>query len=596
MGHFKINLRDVFFILRDQLDYGQLCTLEKYNDLDQKTLDMLVNEAVNFAGGVVDPLQELGENRGVNFENGRVSCPEEFRRAFRKYGRDGWTALARDLTYGGGGFPTMMRIVVNDIMYGACQAFNMAPSLSHGAAHLIESFATEELKAIFVPRMFDGTWSGTMALTEPDAGSNLADIQTTAIPLGDGRFKIKGTKIFISWGDHDLAENIIHLVLARIEGAPQGVKGITLFIVPKYKVNPDGSVGASNDVLCGGVEKKLGLHGSPTCVLNFGTGDNCEARLCGEENQGLAHMFQMMNQARINTGVSGMAIAATAYQNALAYARERVQGRDIAGRKAGGVPIIDHPDIRRMLLWMKAVTDGMRSLTYTTAFWADLADQHPDTERREHYRNLVDFVTPIVKAYCSEKGFRVCETAMQCLGGYGFCREYPIEQYLRDIKVLSLYEGTNGIQALDLMGRKVVMKDGALLDAFKNEIMDFCRNKTAHPSLREPMKALEKAADQAWNLAAKMRRRQKSDPLQWASYTYPALMCLGEIVVVWRLLDMAVKAREKIEQGGGPEDFYKGKINQASWYADTVLPLCVAEMTNCLRDGREIIDMPVSAF
>ncbi len=596
MGHFKINTRDIFFILKDQLDYGALCALDKYSDLDEKTLDLLINEAVAFAKGVVDPLQELGETEGVIFDNGRVSCPRAFREAFKKYGQDGWTAAARDPVWGGGGFPTMMRIVVNDIMYGACQAFNMAPSLTHGAAHLIESFGTDELKKMFVPRMYDGTWSGTMALTEPDAGSNLADIQTTAAPLENGRFKIKGTKIFISWGDHDLAENIVHLVLARIVGAPEGVKGISLFIVPKYKINPDGSVGDPNDVLCGGVEKKLGLHGSPTCVLNFGTGDNCDAWLCGEENRGLAHMFQMMNQARINTGVSGMAIAATAYQNALAYAKERVQGRDIAGRKKGGVPIIDHPDVRRMLLWMKAVTEGMRSLTYTAAFWADLAAQLPDRSRREHYRDLIEFITPVVKAYCSEKGFRVCEIAMQCLGGYGYSREYPIEQYLRDVKVLSLYEGTNGIQSLDLMGRKMAMKDGALLNGFKDEVMEFCQIHAGHSVLGEQINALGRAVDQVCGMAVKMRDLQKTDPLQWASYTYPALMCLGEITVVWRLLDMAVAAHKKIQSGRGPEDFFKGKILQATWYADTVLPFCITEMTGCLREGREIVDMPISAF
>lgn len=596
MGHFKINIRDIFFILKDQLDYGRLCSLERYRDLDEKTLDMLVNEAGTFARGVVDPLQELGETDGITFENGRVSCPDAFRRAFKKYGRDGWTAVARDLAYGGGGFPTMMRIVVNDIMYGACQSFNMAPSLTHGAAHLIETFAAAELKKIFVPRMYDGTWSGTMALTEPDAGSNLADILTMAVPLGNGRFRIKGTKIFISWGDHDMTENIVHLVLARIEGAPPGVKGISLFIVPKYKVNPDGSPGHSNDVLCGGVEKKLGLHGSPTCVLYFGTADNCEAWLCGEENRGLTHMFQMMNQARINTGVSGMAIAAAAYQHALAYTRERAQGRDIAGRKNGNVPIIDHPDVRRMLLWMKAVTDGMRSLAYTAAFWADLADQHSDPEQREHYRNLVEFSTPIIKAYCSEKGFRVCETAMQCLGGYGYSREYPIEQYLRDVKVLSLYEGTNGIQSLDLMGRKMALKDGALLTAFKTEIVQFCLDNAGHPGLNDHINALNRTVGHICDMALSMRDLQKTDPLQWASYTYPALMCLGETVVVWRLLDMAVAAQKKIDEGRGPEDFYNGKILQATWYADTVLPLCVTEMEGCLRKGREIVDMPVTAF
>ncbi|MCD6297801.1 MAG: acyl-CoA dehydrogenase family protein, partial [Deltaproteobacteria bacterium] len=282
MGHFKLNEKDVFFILKDQLNYGRLCELDRYRELDEDTLDMLVTEAVKFAMAEIDPLQEIGEDWGVVFEDGQVRCAPEFREAFRIYGENGWTAAARDPEYGGQGFPHMMRIVINDLMYGAAQSFNMAPSLTHGAAHLIESFATDELKEWFVTKMFQGEWAGTMALTEPGAGSNLAATRTMAYREGD-HFKIKGTKIFISWGDHDLTENIIHLVLARIEGAPEGIKGISLFIIPKFRVLPDGSIGDPNDVICTGVEKKLGLHASPTCSLNFGDNDECIGYLCGEE-------------------------------------------------------------------------------------------------------------------------------------------------------------------------------------------------------------------------------------------------------------------------------------------------------------------------
>ena len=330
MTHFKVNPKDIFFILKEQLNYSSLCKLERYRDLNEKTLDLLVTEAVRFARGVVAPLQEIGEKEGVTFTGGQVRCPAEFRKAFRQYGREGWTAAARDPEFGGQGFPHMMRIVINDLMYGACQSFNMAPSLTHGAAHLIESFASEELKKRFVPRMFDGSWAGTMCLTEPEAGSNLAEIQTAARPSGN-HYAINGSKIFISWGDHDLTENIIHLVLARVEGAPEGVKGISLFIVPKYRVNPDGSPGGFNHVVCSGIERKLGLTASPTCTLNFGSGGETIGCLCGRENQGLNHMFQMMNAARINTGVSGMALAGTAYLNALDYTRQRLQVRDVAG-------------------------------------------------------------------------------------------------------------------------------------------------------------------------------------------------------------------------------------------------------------------------
>ena len=594
MPHFKINQKDIFFILKEQLNYGSLSVLDRYKGLNEKAFDMLITEALKFARGVVDPLQEIGEQFGVKFEDGKVTCPAEFKKAFKQYGQDGWTAAVRDPEYGGQGFPHMMRIVVNDLMYGACQSFNMAPSLTHGAAHLIESFGTKELKERFIPKMFDGTWAGTMCLTEADAGSNLAALQTTAYPAGD-HYKIKGSKIFISWGDHNLTNNIIHLVLARMEGAPEGVKGISLFVVPKMRMNPDGSIAGPNDVLCGSVEKKLGLHASPTCVLNFGNNDGCIGYLCGEADKGLAHMFQMMNAARINTGVSGMALAGTAYQNALEYAKRRIQGRDIAGRKSGYVPIIDHPDIRRMLLWMKAMVDGMRSMIYTGAFWQDYALELPEGDEKQHYANLLDFMTPIIKAYCSDMGFKVCETAIQCLGGYGFCKEYPLEQYLRDAKIMSLYEGTNGIQSMDLMGRKMRVNNGGAFVAYRKEIEKFCRESQDHPQLGNSVKALAEVFEKLTAVAERMKDQMKSDPLQWASNTYPALMAFGEITMTWRLLDMAVTATRAIAKGK-KNNFFTGKLLQATYFTDVTLPHALATMDNALREGREVMDMPDGAF
>lgn len=595
MGNFKVNQKDLFFILKDQLDYGLICELPRYRDLNEKTLDLLVTEAINFAKGVVDPLNEIGETQPPRLENGKVVCPSAFGDAFRRYGRDGWTAAVRDATYGGQGFPHMMRIIVNDIMYGACQAFNMAPSLTHGAAHLIESFATQALKARFVPKMYNGTWSGTMCLTEPEAGSNLATLETTAYRQGD-HFRIKGSKIFISWGDHDIAENIVHLVLGRIDGAPAGIKGISLFIVPKFRVTPEGRVGEPNDVVCTGIEEKLGLHGSPTAALTFGGKDACIGYLCGQENQGLAHMFQMMNSARINTGVSGMTMASTAYLNALAYTRERRQGRDLGGRKEGEVPIIDHPDVRRMLLWMKAMVDGMRSMIYAGAFWSDLASELPDGAKRSHYENLVDFMTPIIKAYCSDMGFRVCETAMQCLGGYGYCRDYPIEQYLRDAKIMSLYEGTNGIQSMDLMGRKMTIRNGACFAAYRQEIEAFCERNRLDEELGDRVRALAGVVERLGEAAAEMTARKGSDPLLWAASTYPALMAFGDVTMAWRLLDLAIIARPLAAKKGSRHDFHRGKVYQAKYFVDITLPHSLATIETCLRPGREVVEMPAGAF
>jgi hypothetical protein len=594
MSHFKVNPRDLFFILKAQLNYGSLCSLHRYADLNEKAFDMLITAAIDFARGVVDPLQEIGENRGARYEDGKVCAPPEFRKAFYRYGREGFIAASRDIDYGGQGFPHMMRIVINDVMYGACQAFNMAPSLTHGAAHLIESFGSKAHKKTYVPPMYSGRWAGTMCLTEPDAGSNLAALETTAFPEG-GAYRIKGSKIFISWGDHDLTENIIHLVLARIEGAPPGVKGISLFIVPKIRVNPDGSLGPPNDVRCTRVEEKLGLHASPTCALNFGADDACIGYLCGQKHMGLAHMFQMMNAARINTGVSGMAIASTAYQNALDYAKHRIQGRDIAHRKSGDVPIIDHPDVRRMLLWMKATVEGMRSMIYTAAFWQDLAMEMPTGEKKDHYRHLLDFVTPIIKAFCSEMGFRVCETAIQCLGGYGYCRDYPLEQYLRDVKIMSLYEGTNGIQGMDLMGRKMRGRSGGPYRSFQLELQSFLDANKNHPQLGDRVRHLAKVADRLQYVAKVMQQQSSEDTLQWASNTYPALMAFSEAFMVWRLLDMAIAAQRTMDSGKAGA-FYQGKVLQATYYTDTTLPNTFATLDTCLRQGREVVEMPVKAF
>ncbi|MBL6967569.1 MAG: acyl-CoA dehydrogenase [Desulfobacteraceae bacterium] len=594
MTHFKVNEKDSFFILKEQLNYGSLCNLERYRELDEETLDMLVTEAIKFAKGVIAPLQEIGEDSGVVFEEGQVRCSPEFRDALKLYGENGWIAASRNTRYGGQGFPHMMRIVINDQMYGAAQSFNITPSLTHGAAHLIESFATEELKERFVPKMYEGEWTGTMCLTEPGAGSNLDGTRTIAIRDGD-HFRIRGNKIFISAGDHDMAENIIHLLLARIEGAPEGIRGISLFVVPKIRVNPDGSLGEPNDVVCTAVEKKLGLHASPTCALNFGDNDGCIGYLCGEENRGLAHMFQMMNQARINTGVTSATLASLAYQNALVYAKERIQGSDIAGRKPGYVPIIDHPDVRRMLLWMKATVDGLRSMIYSGAFWSDLALELPEGDEKRHYQSLLDFITPIIKAYCSDMGFKVCETAIQCLGGYGYCKEYHVEQYLRDTKIASIYEGTNGIQSIDLMGRKMRVNDGALFKAYLKEIRGFCEENRNHPTLDDAIGDLSKAVERLAQVAGDMSAMMQNDPLQWASHTYPVLLCFGDVTICWRLLDMAAAAQRRID-GGEENDFYLGKIMQATYYAGVTLPVTMARLETIYRKGREVVEMPEEAF
>jgi len=434
-----------------------------------------------------------------------------------------------------------------------------------------------------------------MCLTEADAGSNLAAIQTSARPKGDA-FTIRGSKIFISWGDHDLTDNIVHMVLARLKGAPEGTRGLSLFAVPKRRIHSGGMPGESNDVVCTRLEDKLGLHGSPTAALEFGSRDSCIGYLCGEKNRGLSHMFQMMNAARINTGVSGLAIAGTAFRQAVDYTRQRVQGKPLTGGNGADVIIIRHPDVRRMLMEMKVMVDGMRSLIYSAAFWSDLAKDAVDASERDHYRDLVDFLTPIQKAYCSAKSFQVCETAIQCLGGHGYCKDYPLEQYLRDAKILSLYEGTNGIQALDLMGRKMISRNGACLNAFRKELDGFCGGLRKHPGLKHQIKALAVTAADLWDMTEQLRSRKNTDPSRWAAGTYPALMAFGDVAVAWRLLDMAEKAFPSITRDGGGGAFYRGKLLQAIYFVETILPGTRATMHTVLRGGREIVEMPEEAF
>jgi len=423
----------------------------------------------------------------------------------------------------------------------------------------------------------------------------LSAIQTVAIPHEDA-YLIKGSKLFISWGEHDMTDNIVHLLLARIEGAPPGVAGISLFVVPKFRVTSDGSWGQFNDVVCTGVEQKMGLHASPTCALSFGTKNDCIGYLCGTAGKGLTHMFQMMNSARINTGVSGMSIASSAYLNALGYTKQRKQGRDIATQGTEQIRLIKHPDVRRMLLWMKAQVDGIRSMIYSCALWQDLALEMPEGPEKDHYANLVDFMTPIIKAYCSQWGFRVCETAIQCLGGYGYCKDYPLEQYLRDVKILSLYEGTNGIQSLDLMGRKMRIRKGDCYRSYHQEIADFCRYNASCPELKGHTEQLMQVANQAKQTTKVMSQLRVSEPHQWAARTYPMLNAFGEISMAWRLLDMARIAYKRYQQGGKQSHYYTGKIFQATFYLDQVLPKTRAALRICAQKGREIVDMPERAF
>ncbi len=456
---YRSDLRDLKFQLFDWLPMDELLAAEQFADWDRDNVDMVIDEANTIAEKEFAPTNEDGDRVGVELKDGKVTTPDSFKSIYKTLCDGGWVGSSNNPEYGGLGLPAVVGSAVNELFIGSNMAFSLTTLLTRGTAHLIEEFGTDELKELFCERMYSGEWAGTMCLTEPQAGSDVGASTTQAVKQDNGRYLLSGGKIFITAGDHDLTDNIIHAVLARVPGSPPGTKGLSLFVAPKIRVGADGSLGDANDVQCIGVEHKMGIHGSPTCSMSFGADGACEAFLLGEEGSGMQLMFRMMNAARIEVGLQGAAIASAAHQAALAYARERLQMRSWNRRGNGQVPIVEHPDVRRMLLTSAAYVQAMRAMLLQTAFYADMARVSEGAEG-ERYSAFVELLTPVCKAWASDWGFRVTEWSLQVFGGYGYTRDYPAEQYLRDAKIASLYEGTNGIQALDFVGRKLAYQGG----------------------------------------------------------------------------------------------------------------------------------------
>ena len=463
MAQFIADRRDVDFVLHEQLQVETLSEHEKYAEFNKKTIDLIISEARNLAVKELLPIQIDGDREGARFEGGNVTVPQSFHKAWQLFKEGEWVALSDDPDWGGQGMPVTLSMAVSDYFIGANFSFMMYPGLTHGAGRLVQTFGTEKQKDLFLKKMFTGEWTGTMLLTEPEAGSDVGALTTSAVKNDDGTYSITGNKIFISSGEHDMVENIIHPVLARIEGAPEGTKGISLFLVPKIRVNDDGSLGEPNDVVCTGIEEKMGIHANATCSLSLGSKGNCRGTLLGEENKGMRAMFQMMNEARLLVGLQGLACASPAYMYAVNYARERVQGRHLLKaeeKDAPSVSIIQHPDVRRMLLTMKSYVEGMRSLLYYIGNCEDNIRISAKEEDKARYQGLIDLLIPIAKGYVTDKAFEVCSLGVQVYGGYGYIKEYPMEQLLRDCRITQIYEGTNGIQAMDLLARKLGMNQG----------------------------------------------------------------------------------------------------------------------------------------
>ena len=500
MAEHNVDLRDIKFTLFDSLDLEPIFSSEKFGDYSAEDVEMIIDEAHKFAKEVMAPANRPGDEEGCTLEDGQVKVPQAYHTPYKLFCEGGWLALNHSAEYGGQGSPQLLRTMADDMFFGANIALNLGILLTPGAAHMVEAFGSDALKEIYVEKMYTGVWSGTMCLTESQAGSDVGAVRTKATPKGD-HYLIEGEKIFITFGDHDLTDNIIHLVLARIEGAPAGTKGISLFVVPKYLVNKDGSNGAANNVDCVSIEHKLGIHGSPTCTLSFGSNGESLGWLVGEPNKGMRYMFQMMNEARLSVGMQGGALANAAYQFALAYAKERLQGTHIASMKdpnAGQTAIINHPDVQVMLAKQKAYAEGCRALLAFTSYAIDRTAVATDEAEKAKYNGLVEILIPISKAYCTDIGFRVIELAIQTLGGYGYLKDYAPEQYLRDSKIASLYEGTNGIQAMDLVGRKLSINGGANVVALNGLISEFVKKHSDHLGLKDQIAAVAQASV-AWN-------------------------------------------------------------------------------------------------
>ena len=602
MAQYIADRRDIDFVLHDQMQVEELGKTELFADFNKKTVDMIVSEARNLAIKEILPTRELGDQEGCQFENGKVIVPESFHKAFELLKDGEWVAMTEDPEWGGQGMPATVALAASDYLVGANYAFMMYAGLTHGAGKLIESFGTEQQKRLFLNKMYSGEWTGTMLLTEPEAGSDVGALTTSAVKNDDGTYSITGNKIFISGGEHDLSENIIHPVLARIEGAPEGTKGISLFLVPKIWVNDDGSLGEFNDVVCTGIEEKMGIHGNSTCSLMLGGKGKCRGMLLGEENKGMRAMFLMMNEARLLVGLQGLACASSAYMYAVDYARQRVQGKNLLqmmDKSAPPVPIIQHPDVRRQLMMMKVYVEGIRSLLYYVGMCEDQVKICEDAEEKLTYQGIIDVLIPIAKGYVTDRAFEVCSHGVQVYGGYGYIRDYPMEQLLRDCRITMIYEGTNGIQAMDLLGRKLGLNKGKPVMDLLGEIQKSIAMAKDAQGLEDLAEKLEGIVDKLGEVALHMGMTAMSPKVMNAfAFAHPFMEVCGDVVMAWMLLWRAAIASNKLEKGAKKKDvaFYQGQIKSAEFFIYSILPITVGKIKAILTTNGAAVDIDEKSF
>ena len=600
MAQLLSDRRDIEFVIHEQLQTETLASTEKFADFNKKTIDLILNEARSLAQKEVVPTNTQGDQEGCRWENGTVYVPESFHQVWKLYREGEWIAMAEDPEWGGQGMPKTLTSAAIEYLNGANCALFMYVAVTYGAANLIETFGTEKQKKLFLEKMYSGEWAGTMMLTEANAGSDLAAIESTARDNGDGTYSITGDKVFISGGEQDLTDNIVHPVLARIEGAPVGTKGISLFLVPKFRVNADGSLGEFNNIICTGIEHKMGIHGNATCSLSLGSKGECIGTLLGEENRGLKAMFQMMNEARLYVGIQGLSLAASSYANAVDYAKQRIQGAELTMEKKAvqtPVTIIQHPDIRRQLCLMKAYVEGMRSLIYYTSNCFDQQVVSVDSDEKAELNGIIDLLIPIVKGYITDRAFEVCSHGLQVFGGYGYIEEFPQSQLLRDCRITLLYEGTNGIQAMDLLSRKLLMDEGRSFTALAGRILDTIDEAKKIDELRSIAEAVNKSLSQ-FEVAFKRITCvvQSGDLKRVFAYAYPIMEVLGDILIAWMLLWRASISVKKLEKPGKDQDFYTGQIKSAEFFISNVLPITHGKLQTICDLNNSVNEMPEKSF
>ena len=573
MSDYQAPVRQMRFTIEHLADFPEVVALPDFAAVDADTLQSVLEEAAKFAGNVLAPINWTGDRQGVKVVDRAVQVPKEFKDAYQQFCEAGWPGIASTPEFGGQGMPKTVSLACDEMWAAANVAFALCPELSQGAILAMDRHATEELKQAYLEKLVSGQWAGTMCLTEPQAGSDLSSLTTTAEPKGDC-YLIRGQKIYITWGDHPMAENIIHLVLARLPDAPPGTKGISLFVVPKYRLNADGTPGARNDVFPVSVEHKMGIHASPTCVLAFGDEGGAEGWLVGRPNEGLAAMFTMMNHMRLGVGAQGVGLADRSYQKSVAYARERVQGR--APGEKGRVTIIRHPDVRRMLLLMRTLTQASRAICYYTASCLDRAAHAADAEAAAQWQSRADLMTPVAKAWCTEAAQEATELGIQVHGGMGYVEETGVAQFYRDARIASIYEGTNGIQAIDLVSRKLLRDGGATVSAFVSDMRAVdAPLANAGEELAAVRAALSRALDELVQSSTYLIAGEKRDPELVSAAAFDYMMLVGTVIGGWQLARGALVARGQLE-AGGDRAFLETQVVMARFYAEHVLPRCSA--------------------